>query len=90
MRWRVSSTSSTRCTATSTTAPRSIDTLKGWKHEGYRGPIEIDPQTRDVIQDEHAEEVIKKPDGKLGVKVLETIPQVKDECKVLKVGRCAS
>ncbi len=67
-----------------------IDTLKGWKHEGYRGPIEIDPQTRDVIQDEHAEEVIKKPDGKLGVKVLETIPQVKDQCKELKVGRCAS
>jgi branched-chain amino acid transport system substrate-binding protein len=67
-----------------------IDTLKGWKHEGYRGPIEIDPQTRDVIQDEHAEEVIKKLDGKLGVKVLETIPQVKDECKELKVGRCAS
>jgi branched-chain amino acid transport system substrate-binding protein len=67
-----------------------VDTLKGWKHEGFRGPIEIDPQTRDVIQDEHAEEVIKKPDGKLGVKVLETIPQVKDQCKELKVGRCAS
>jgi len=67
-----------------------IDTLKGWKHESLRGPIEIDPETRDVIQDEHAEEVIKKPDGKLGVKVLETFPQVKDECKVLKVGRCAS
>jgi branched-chain amino acid transport system substrate-binding protein len=67
-----------------------IDTLKGWKHEGLRGPIEIDPNTRDVIQDEHAEEVFKKPDGTLGVKVLETIPQVKDECKALKVGRCAS
>lgn len=67
-----------------------VDTLKGWKHDGFRGPIEIDPQTRDVIQDEHAEEVIKKPDGKLGVKVLETIPQVHDECKALKVGRCAS
>jgi branched-chain amino acid transport system substrate-binding protein len=67
-----------------------IDTLKGWKHEGPRGPIEIDPQTRDVIQPEHAEEVIKKADGKLGIKVLETFPQVKDECKVLKVGRCAS
>jgi len=65
-----------------------IDTLKGWTHDGLRGPITIDPETRDVIQDEHAEEVIKKPDGKLGVKVLETIPQVKDECKVLKVGRC--
>ena len=46
----------------------------------------IDPETRDVIQDEHVEEVIKKPDGKLGVKVLETFPQVKDECKVLKIG----
>ena len=67
-----------------------IDTLKGWKHVGPRGPIEIDPQTRDIVQDEHAEEVIKKPNGKLGVKVLETLPQVKDECKVLKVGRCGS
>jgi branched-chain amino acid transport system substrate-binding protein len=67
-----------------------IDTLKGWKHDGPRGTIEIDPQTRDVIQDERAEEVIKKPDGKLGVKVLETFPQVKDECKVLKIGRCGS
>ena len=51
-----------------------IDTLKGWKHVGLRGPIEIDPQTRDVIQPERVEEVIKKPDGKLGVKVLETYP----------------
>jgi branched-chain amino acid transport system substrate-binding protein len=67
-----------------------IDTLKGWKHEGVRGPIEIDPETRDVIQNENALQVIKKPDGKLGVKVLQTFPQVKDECKALKVGRCAS
>ena len=67
-----------------------INTLKGWKHEGFRGPIEIDPRTRDVIQPERAEEVIKKPDGKLGVKVLETYPQVKDECKELKIGRCAT
>ena len=67
-----------------------IDTLKGWTYLGPRGPIMIDPETRDVIQDEHAEEVIKKPDGKLGVKVLETFPQVKDQCKVLKVGRCGS
>lgn len=67
-----------------------VNTLKGWKHEGFRGPIEIDPRTRDVIQPERAEEVIKKPDGKLGVKVLETYPQVKDECKELKIGRCAT
>jgi branched-chain amino acid transport system substrate-binding protein len=71
-------------------AAKVVDTLKGWKHEGFRGPIEIDPQTRDVIQPERAEEVVKKADGKLGVKVLETYPQVKDECKELKVGRCGS
>jgi branched-chain amino acid transport system substrate-binding protein len=67
-----------------------VDALKGWKHDGPRGPIQIDPQTRDVIQEEHAVEVIKKPDGRLGIKVLETIPQVKDECKILKVGRCGT
>jgi len=67
-----------------------IDTLKGWKHDGPRGTVAIDPQTRDVIQDENAEEVVKQPDGKLGVKVLQTFPQVKDECKVLKVGRCGT
>jgi len=67
-----------------------IATLKGWKHEGYRGPIEIDPATRDVIQPERAEEVVKESSGKLGVKVLETYPAVKDECKVLKIGRCGS
>jgi branched-chain amino acid transport system substrate-binding protein len=67
-----------------------IDTLKGWTNDGPRGPIAIDPETRDVIQNENAEEVIKKPDGKLGVKVLQTFPQVKDECKALKVGRCGT
>ena len=67
-----------------------VEALKGWKHEGVRGPIEIDPQTRDVIQPERAVEVVKKSDGKLGVRVLQTIPRVKDECKALKVGRCAS
>jgi branched-chain amino acid transport system substrate-binding protein len=62
--------------------------LKGWTGEGPRGKVEIDPQTRDIIQDEHAFEVVRLPDGKLGHKVLGTIAQVKDECKVLKVGRC--
>jgi hypothetical protein len=35
-------------------------------------------------------EVVRKPDGKLGVKVLGTTSAVKDECKELKVGRCGS
>jgi hypothetical protein len=42
------------------------------------------------VQDEHAMEVIRKADGKLGIKVLDTTKGVKDECKELKVGRCGS
>jgi branched-chain amino acid transport system substrate-binding protein len=66
-----------------------VKSLEGWTYNGPRGPIEIDPKTRDIIVNEHAEEVYKKPDGKLGVKVIATFPRVKDECKELKVGRCA-
>jgi branched-chain amino acid transport system substrate-binding protein len=67
-----------------------IAALKGWSTNGPRGHVMIDPVTRDVVQDEHAMEVIRKPDGKLGVKILGTTKQVKDECKALKVGRCGS
>ena len=37
-----------------------------------------------------AMEVIRKPDGKLGTKILGTISQVKDPCKELKIGRCGT
>ena len=67
-----------------------IAALKGWTTNGPRGKVMIDPETRDVVQDEHAMEVIRKPDGKLGVKIVGTTPQVKDQCKVLKLGRCGS
>ena len=62
--------------------------LKGWTGEGPRGKVMIDPETRDIVQDEHAFEVVRKPDGKLGEKLLAVIPQVKDQCKVEKIGRC--
>jgi branched-chain amino acid transport system substrate-binding protein len=65
-----------------------VKAMEGWKANGPRGPIEIDPKTRDIIENEHAMEVYRKPDGKLGERILETIHNVKDECKVLKVGRC--
>jgi hypothetical protein len=35
-------------------------------------------------------EVYRKPDGKLGERILNTTKAVKDECKVLKIGRCGS
>lgn len=65
-----------------------VDALKSWSGEGPRGNVKIDPATRDIVQDERAMEVYRKPDGKLGTKVLGTIPQVKDECKELKLSRC--
>jgi branched-chain amino acid transport system substrate-binding protein len=65
-----------------------VNAMKGWKATGPRGPVEIDPATRDIIQNEHAMEVYRKPDGKLGERILGTTENVKDECKILKVGRC--
>jgi branched-chain amino acid transport system substrate-binding protein len=67
-----------------------IDALKGWSVDGPRGRVTIDPATRDVVQDEHAIEVYRRADGKLGQKVLGTTKAVKDECKELKVGRCGT
>ncbi len=67
-----------------------IDALKGWSTDGPRGHVMIDAATRDVMQDEHAMEVVRKPNGRLGVKILGTVKAVKDECKELKVGRCGS
>jgi len=67
-----------------------VDALKGWTTDGPRGRVMIDPATRDVVEDEHAMEVYRKPDGKLGERILDTTKAVKDECKALKVGRCAS
>jgi branched-chain amino acid transport system substrate-binding protein len=70
-------------------AEKFVEALKNWSGEGPRGSVKIDPTTRDIVQDEHAMEVYRKPDGMLGTKILGTIAQVKDECKELKVGRCA-
>ena len=67
-----------------------VDAMKGWSTDGPRGHVMIDPATRDIVQDEHAMEVYRKPDGKLGERILDTTKAVKDECKVLKVGRCGS
>ena len=67
-----------------------VAALKGWSADGPRGHVMIDPATRDIVQDEHAMEVYRKPDGKLGEKILDTTKAVKDECKVLKIGRCGS
>jgi len=67
-----------------------VDAMKGWSADGPRGMVMIDPATRDIVQNEHAMEVYRKPDGKLGERILGTSNAVKDQCKELKVGRCGS
>jgi branched-chain amino acid transport system substrate-binding protein len=66
----------------------AVKSLLGWKDTTPQGPIEIDPQTRDIVMNEYLDEVVKGSDGKLHEKVLETIPNVKDECKALQFGPC--
>jgi branched-chain amino acid transport system substrate-binding protein len=67
----------------------AVKSLLGWKYTSPQGPIMIDPETRDIVMNEYLDEVVKGPDGKLHEKVLETIPNVKDQCKALAIGPCA-
>jgi len=56
--------------------------LKGWKSDSPRGPIMIDPDTRDIIQNVYMRRTEMK-DGKLANVEIETIPNVKDPWKAL-------
>jgi branched-chain amino acid transport system substrate-binding protein len=67
----------------------AVKSLLGWKFESPQGPIMIDPETRDIVMNEYLDEVVKGADGKLHEKVLETFPNVKDQCKALAIGPCA-
>jgi branched-chain amino acid transport system substrate-binding protein len=60
---------------------KAVEALKGWKRESPRGPIWIDPETRDVVQTEYIRKVEKRPDGKLYNVEFEQIPNVKDPGK---------
>jgi branched-chain amino acid transport system substrate-binding protein len=67
---------------------KALEIASKFKYNSPRGPISIDPETRDIIMNEYLSEVVKGPDGRLRQKVLATIPSVKDPCKALKVGPC--
>jgi branched-chain amino acid transport system substrate-binding protein len=55
--------------------------LRGWKNPNSpRGPIEIDPRTRDIVQNEYVRET-KRVGGIMKNVELETIPMVKDPWK---------
>ena len=62
---------------------KTMALLKGWKDEDSpRGPFMIDPQTRDIVQNEYVRRV-EKVDGHLANVEFDTIPMVKDPWKEL-------
>jgi branched-chain amino acid transport system substrate-binding protein len=61
---------------------KAMAILKGWKHESPRGPIMIDADTRDIIQNVYMRRTEMK-DGKLANVEFDTIPNVKDPWKEL-------
>ena len=69
---------------------KALAALKGWTFDSPRGPIMIDPVTRDIIMNEYLSEVVMGSDGKLRQKAIGKIERVKDACKELKIGPCAS
>ena len=70
-------------------ADEALAALKGWKFNSPRGPIMIDPDTRDIVMNEYLSEVVMK-DGRLHQKVIGKIDNVKDACKALSVAPCAA
>ncbi|MEC7259859.1 MAG: ABC transporter substrate-binding protein [Pseudomonadota bacterium] len=63
------------------TAESFVDTLKGWTHDSPRGPISIDPETRDIVENQYIMKVVRNPDGKLVEQIIDTIPDVADPWK---------
>jgi branched-chain amino acid transport system substrate-binding protein len=58
-----------------------IAAMKGMAWESPRGPISIDPNTRDIVSNIYMRKV-EKIDGHLWAKEFETFPNVKDPLKV--------
>jgi branched-chain amino acid transport system substrate-binding protein len=70
-------------------ADGAMQALKGWKYnDSPRGPIMIDPATRDIVMNEYLSELVKVG-GRLVQKNIGVIPAVKDMCKELREGKCA-
>ncbi len=66
---------------------KTMALLKGWKDDNSpRGPIMIDADTRDIVQNEYMRK-IEKVNGKLANVEFETMPMVKDPWKEMNPGK---
>jgi len=59
---------------------KAMEIVKGWKHESPRGPISIDPETRDIVQNIYICRV-EKVGGRLANVEFETYEAVRDPWK---------
>jgi branched-chain amino acid transport system substrate-binding protein len=72
-----------RKAAGATDADSLVGVMKGMAWESPRGPIAIDPETRDIIQDIYVRKVERR-DGELYNIELQTFPAVKDPVKAAR------
>ena len=66
-----------------TDGDKLIDAMKGMKWESPRGPISIDPETRDIVQNIYIRKV-EKVNGQLYNQEFATFEAVKDPVKAAK------
>ena len=59
---------------------KAVETLKGWKRDSPRGPIRIDPETRDIVQTVYVRKV-ERVNGHLWNVEFDKFPDVKDPGK---------
>ncbi|MBZ0215397.1 MAG: ABC transporter substrate-binding protein [Fimbriimonadaceae bacterium] len=69
------------------TAEGTMAALAGWTFASPRGQITLDAETRDIIMDVNVHKIVDN-NGHLEVEVIGNVPQVKDPCKALKIGKC--
>jgi branched-chain amino acid transport system substrate-binding protein len=67
----------------STDGEALMNAIKGYTWESPRGPIAIDPATREIVQNVYVRKV-EKMDGQLYNVEFQTIPAVKDPGKTAK------
>jgi len=70
-------------TGGNTDGDKLIEAMKGMKWESPRGPISIDPETRDIVQNIYMRKV-EKVDGELYNVEFQTFPDVRDAGKTKK------
>jgi len=63
-----------------TDGTKLLDAMKGMSWESPRGPVMIDPATRDIVQNIYLRKVEKK-NGRLENVEFQTYPMVKDPSK---------